>query len=98
MPLTMASVSMHSGVPAPLYPYSTLFRSVPVGLKPPVTVALSAMLLPTTAVGGCWLVLIAGLAGVRITGSRAVPLVTALVLLWPLLVATQVSVPVAVAG
>ena len=42
------------------------------------------MLLPTTAVGGCWLVLIAGLAGVRITGSRAVPLVTALLLLFPL--------------
>ena len=33
---------------------------------------------------GCWLVLIAGLAGVMVTGSAAVPLVTGLLLLSPL--------------
>ena len=50
---------------------------------------MSAIELPTMALAGCWLVLIAGLAVVIITGSNAVPLVTALLLLSPLYVATQ---------
>ena len=58
--------------------------TVPVGLYPPLTVALSAIEVPTMAMAGCWLVLIVGLAGVMVTGSAAVPLVTALLLLSPL--------------
>ena len=50
--------------------------TVPVGLYPPLTVALSAIELPTVALAGCWLVLIVGLAVVMVTGSAAVPLVT----------------------
>ena len=53
--------------------------TVPVGLYPPLTVAWSAIELPTVALAGCWLVLIDGLAGVMVTGSSAVPLVTELV-------------------
>ena len=58
--------------------------TVPVGLFPPLTIALSAIEVPTVAVGGCWLVLIVGLAGVMVTGSAAVPLLTDLLLLSPL--------------
>ena len=58
--------------------------TVPVGLNPPLTVAWSAIELPTVALAGCWLVLIAGVAGVIVTGSQAVPLVTGLLLLSPL--------------
>jgi hypothetical protein len=42
------------------------------------------MELPTTAEAGCCWVLMAGVAGVMVTGSRAVPLVTELLLLSPL--------------
>ena len=48
-----------------------------------MTVALSAIEVPTVAVAGCWLVLI-GVAGVMVTGSAAVPLVTEALLLSPL--------------
>ena len=58
--------------------------TVPVGLFPPLTVALSAIEVPTVAVAGCWLVLIVGLAGVMVTGSAAVPLLTDLLLELPL--------------
>ena len=58
--------------------------TVPVGLYPPLTVALSAIEVPTVAVAGCWVVLIVGRG--RGDGHRlgAVPLVTALLLLSPL--------------
>ena len=39
---------------------------------------------PTVALAGCWLVLIAGVAGLMVTGSAAVPLVTEALLLSPL--------------
>ena len=58
--------------------------TVPVGLYPPLTVALSAIEVPTVALAGCWLVLIVGLAGLMVTGSAAVPLVTESLLLSPL--------------
>ena len=58
--------------------------TVPVGLYPPLTVALSAIEVPTVAVAGCWVVLIAGVAGVMVTGSAAVPLLTVSLLLSPL--------------
>ena len=45
---------------------------------------MSAIELPTVALGGVWLVLIVGVAGVIVTGSLAVPLVTGLLLLSPL--------------
>ena len=44
--------------------------TVPVGLSPPLTVALSAIDVPTVALAGCWLVLIVGLAEVMVTGSQ----------------------------
>jgi hypothetical protein len=50
--------------------------TVPLGLYPPLTVALSAIDVPTAALAGCWLVLIVGVTDVTVTGSRAVPLVT----------------------
>ena len=43
--------------------------TVPVGLNPPLTVALSAIEVPTVAMAGCWLVLIVGVASLMITGS-----------------------------
>ena len=58
--------------------------TVPVGLNPPLTVAVSAIELPTVAVAGVWLVVIAGVAGLIVTGSAAVPLLTELLLLSPL--------------
>ena len=58
--------------------------TVPVGLNPPLTVAWSAIEVPTVAVAGCWLVVIDGVAGVIVTGSAAVPLLTELLLLLPL--------------
>ena len=61
----------------------------PTNSNPPLTVALSAIEDPTTAVAGIWTVLIVGLAGVTLTGSSAVPLVTALLFESPLYVATQ---------
>ena len=53
-------MSVNSGVPVPLGLLYSLNVTVPVGLKPPDTVALSAIELPTVAVAGCWLVLIDG--------------------------------------
>ena len=46
--------------------------------------AWSAIEVPTVALAGCWLVLIAGVAGVMVTGSAAAPLVTELLLVSPL--------------
>ena len=43
--------------------------TVPLGLKPPLTVAWSAMELPTVAEAGCGLVLIIGLAMVIVNAS-----------------------------
>ena len=63
--------------------------SLLLGLTRPVTVALSAIDTPTTALDGCWLVLIVGVVGVIVTGSAVAPLVTAALLLSPLKVATQ---------
>ena len=54
--------------------------TVPVGLYPRLTVAVSAIEVPTVALAGCWLVLIAGLALVMLTGSAAETLVTELLL------------------
>jgi hypothetical protein len=50
---------------------------------------MSAIELPTAAEAGCWLVLIEGVVGVIDTGSAVAPLVTDLLLLSPLKVATQ---------
>ena len=58
--------------------------TVPVGLNPPLTVALSAIELPTVALAGIWVVLIDGPAEVMVTGSAAVPLLTDLLLESPL--------------
>ena len=47
-------------------PVELLYRrnvTVPVGLSPPDTVALSAIELPTVADAGSWVVLIDGVAG-----------------------------------
>ena len=52
---------------------------------PPVTVAWSAIDVPTVALAGCWLVLIAGVAGVIDTGSKDAPLVTEELLLLSLI-------------
>src|SRR5271165_3207817 len=87
-PLTV-SVSVNNGVPVPVELPKRLNVTVPVGLKPPLTVALSAIELPTMADAGCWLVFMLGVAAVTVTGSEVVPLVTALLLLLPLYVATQ---------
>ena len=70
-------MSVNRGVPVPFELLYRLKVTVPVGLSPPLTVALSAIDVPTVALAGCWLVLIVGVAGVMVTGSRAVPLVTA---------------------
>ena len=62
-------MSVKSGVPVP---FGLLYRSnvtVPVGLLPPETVALSAIEVPTVADAGCWLVVIDGAAAVIVTGS-----------------------------
>src|SRR6516165_10370925 len=89
MPLTSGTLaSEKSGVPVPLGLLYRLNVTVPVGLKPPLTVALSAMDVPTVAVDGCWVVLIDGVAGVTVTGSAASPLLTELLLL------SHVTVPV----
>ena len=48
--------------------------TVPVGLYPPLTVALSAIEVPTVALAGCWLVLIVGRGrgdGHRLGGGAA---------------------------
>src|SRR6516165_2867819 len=63
---------------------SRLKVTVPVGLYPPVTVAVSAMAVPTTAVVCTWVVVIDGVAGVMLTGSALAVLVTGLLLLSPL--------------
>ena len=63
--------------------------SLLLGLTRPVTVAVSAIDSPTTAMDGVWLVLIVGVVGVIVTGSAVAPLVTAALLLSPLKVATQ---------
>jgi hypothetical protein len=88
-PPMSVSVSVYNGVPVAV---ELLYRSkvtVPVGLYPPLTVAWSAIDVPTVAVAGCWVVLIAGVAGVIDTGSKDAPLVTEELLLLPLYVATQ---------
>ena len=79
-------MSVNNGVPVPFGLLYSLNVTVPVGLSPPVTVAWSAIEEPTVAVAGCWLVVIDGWAMMAVitTGSRAVPLVTALLLLSPL--------------
>ena len=77
-------MSVNRGVPVPFGLLYRLNVTVPVGLSPPLTVALSAIEVPTVALAGCWLVLIVGVAEVMVTGSRAVPLVTAALLLSPL--------------
>ena len=59
--------------------------SLLLGLTRPVTVAWSAIELPTEAWDGCWLVLIVSM----FTGSAALPLLTMALLLSPLNVATQ---------
>ncbi len=62
---------------------------MPVGLYPPLTVALSAIDVPTVALAGCWLVVIVGLACVMLTGSEAAGLLTDLLFASPLYVASQ---------
>ena len=89
-PPTSGTVSVKSGVPVPLGLLYRLNVVVPVGLKPPVTVAWSRIVPPTGVVAGCCVVLInTGGGRVTVTGSDAVPLETALLLLSPLYVATQ---------
>ena len=63
--------------------------SLLLALTRPVTVALSAIELPTVALAGCWLVLMAGEVGASVTGSAVLVLLTVLLLLSPLKVATQ---------
>ena len=59
--------------------------TVPVGVPAePLTVAVSAIELPTVAEVGVGLVVTAGLALVIVTGSVAVPLLTELLLASPL--------------
>ena len=52
-PPTSVSVSVNSGVPVPVGLLYRLKVTVPVGLYPPLTVALSAIELPTMALAGC---------------------------------------------
>ncbi len=49
--------------------------TVPVGLSPAATVALSAIELPTIAVAGCWLVLIDGLTTVKVSVTDGSPII-----------------------
>ena len=63
--------------------------SVLAGLTKPVTVAVSAIELPTVALAGNCVVLIAGVLGVMVTGSAVAPLLTIALLLSPLKVSTQ---------
>ena len=63
--------------------------SLLLALTRPVTVAVSDTDVPTVAVAGVWLVLIDGVVAVSETGSAVAPLVTTLLLLSPLKVATQ---------
>ena len=62
-PTSGSSVSVNSGVPVPVELLYRLKVTVPVGLYPPVTVALSAIELPTMARGRL-------LAGVDRRGGR----------------------------
>src|SRR6516165_9937437 len=71
MPPTSGSVSVNSAGPVPLGLLYRLKVTVPVGLKPPVTVALSAMAVPTGALAGCWVVVMAGVGKLTTTGSAA---------------------------
>jgi hypothetical protein len=67
---------VNNGVPDAV---ELLYRTnvtVPVGLSPPDTVALSAIELPTVADAGCWVVLIDGDVSVIDTGSAFAVLVT----------------------
>ena len=68
-------MSVNSGVPVPFGLLYRLNVTVPVGLSPPVTVALSAIEEPTVAVAGCWAVAIAGVAAATVivpeAGDRA---------------------------
>ena len=77
-------MSVKRGVPVQL---GLVYRSnvtVPVGLFPPETVALSAIEVPTVADAGCWLVVIDGDAAVIVTGSPEHELLTVLLLVSPL--------------
>ena len=74
MPPESVSVSVNRGVPLPFGLLYRLKVTVPVGLSPPLTVALSAMEVPTVALAGCWLVLIVGRGrgdGHRLEGGAA---------------------------
>jgi hypothetical protein len=62
MPPTRVSVSVNSGVPLALGLSKSVKVTVPVGLLPPLTVAWSAMDVPTVALGGSCCVLIDGVA------------------------------------
>src|SRR5215472_9669705 len=53
MPPTSVSVSVNSAGPVPFGLLNRLKVTVPVGLEPPETVALSATELPTVAPAGC---------------------------------------------
>ncbi len=83
-PTRVTALLVNSGVPVPPELLYRVKVTVPVGLSPPLTVALSAMEVPTVALAGCWLVLMVGVAALMTTGSEAVPLLTALLLLSPL--------------
>jgi hypothetical protein len=62
LPPARASVSVNSGVPEQPGPPYRVKVTVPPGLDPPVTAAVSATLVPVTAVAGCWVVVMAGVA------------------------------------
>jgi len=84
VPPDSVSVSVNNGVPVPPELLYSLNVTVPDGLYPPDTVALSAIEDPTVADAGCWVVLIDGEAAVIDTGSLAALLVTLLLLVSPL--------------
>ena len=64
MPPESVSVSVNNAGPVAVELLYRLNVTVPVGLSPPDTVALSAIEDPTVADAGCWLVPIDGEAGV----------------------------------
>jgi hypothetical protein len=64
VPPESVSVSVNNAGPVAVELLYRLNVTVPVGLSPPDTVALSAIEDPTVADAGCWLVLIDGEAGV----------------------------------
>src|SRR5437762_387806 len=64
-----AYVSVTDGTPVQLEVLYSLTVPAPLGFYPPVTVASSAMVPPTVAVAGCWVVL---MTGVRVTPASMV--------------------------